>query len=67
MKEAAQVVQRQTKELQSSVVKKILVNGIFSIYGVMFSNRGKRNHYVKACKWQRENQKENKALRQSEQ
>lgn len=62
-----EAAQRRTKELQKSVVKKILVNGIFSGYGAMFSNRGKRNHYVRACKWQGENQKENRALRQSEQ
>jgi len=49
------IVQRWTKELQSGVVKKVLVNGIFSIYGVMFSNRGKRNQYLRACKWKGEN------------
>lgn len=44
------------------IVKKILVNGIFCVCGVIFGNQGKRNHEVKACKWKRENQKENKAL-----
>lgn len=67
LRSLTEATRRWPKELQKSVVKKILVNGIFSGYGAMFSNRGKRNHYVRACKWQGEDQKENKALCHREQ